>query len=107
MSLATWAALPTSVWMRMYAVTTGTHLLCVLPPAAPCRDWCRGDGGMRRLVRRARGRTVVLPTATARWLLGGPAHDAQDPAARISWTLPPGRNPGRQAAPVRPSRPVG
>jgi hypothetical protein len=27
MSLATWAALPTSVWMRMYAVTTGTDLL--------------------------------------------------------------------------------
>jgi hypothetical protein len=27
MSLATWAALPTSVWIRMYAVTTGTNLL--------------------------------------------------------------------------------
>jgi hypothetical protein len=25
--LATWAALPTSVWMRTYAVTTGTDLL--------------------------------------------------------------------------------
>jgi hypothetical protein len=27
MSLATWAALPTSVWTRMYAVTIGTDLL--------------------------------------------------------------------------------
>jgi hypothetical protein len=27
MSLATWAALPTSVWMRMYAVTTSNDLL--------------------------------------------------------------------------------
>jgi hypothetical protein len=36
--LATWAALPTSVWMRMYAVTTGTDLLASAP-AAPCRDW--------------------------------------------------------------------
>src|SRR5215216_4334273 len=34
MSLATWAALPTSVWMRMYAVTTSNNLLA-MPPTAP------------------------------------------------------------------------
>src|SRR5215208_7207945 len=34
MSLATWAALPTSVWMRMYAVTTSNDLLA-MPPTAP------------------------------------------------------------------------
>jgi hypothetical protein len=33
MSLATWAALPTSVWMRMYAVTTGPGLLASYRPA--------------------------------------------------------------------------
>src|SRR4051812_44718290 len=48
MSLATWAALPTSVWMRMYAVTTSNDLLA-MPPTAPittaademvaCREW--------------------------------------------------------------------
>src|SRR5215213_1433094 len=48
MSLATWAALPTWVWMRMYAVTTGNDLLA-MPPTAPvttaadelvaCRAW--------------------------------------------------------------------
>src|SRR6266540_2313281 len=42
MSLATWAALPTSVWMRMYAVTTGTTSL---------RHTARG--AMQRLVPRA------------------------------------------------------
>src|SRR6266516_2933166 len=35
MSLATWAALPTSVWMRMYAVTTGTDLLASCCPRRP------------------------------------------------------------------------
>src|SRR5215211_9277414 len=48
MSLATWAALPTSVWTRMYAVTTSNDLLA-MPPTAPvttaademvaCREW--------------------------------------------------------------------
>jgi hypothetical protein len=37
MSLATWAALPTSVWMRMYAVTTDTDLLASWRPRRPER----------------------------------------------------------------------
>src|SRR5918994_7576406 len=35
MSLATLAALPTSVWMRIYAVTTGTDLLASCRPRRP------------------------------------------------------------------------
>jgi hypothetical protein len=46
-SAVTLAALPTSVWMRMYAVTTGTDLLASSRPA-PRRDLCRRDGGMHR-----------------------------------------------------------
>jgi hypothetical protein len=34
-SLATWAALPTSVWMRMYAVTTDPDLLAACRPRRP------------------------------------------------------------------------
>src|SRR6266536_3392635 len=43
------------------------------PPAAaaPCSDWRRGDGGMRRLVRRSRGRTCRGPPgATVGWVVG-------------------------------------
>src|SRR6266545_4625974 len=95
---------------------------CVIPPAAPCRDWCQGHGGMPRLgqaitwlhVTRSACPTagrggpfpgsspVLLPTATARWLLGGPAREAQEPAEpdQVGWAVPPGRDPGRQAAPA-------
>src|SRR5215217_5930630 len=48
MSLATWAALPTSVWMRMYAVTTGTDLLASCRPRRPAETDAEQDGGMRR-----------------------------------------------------------
>src|SRR5215217_258082 len=50
MSLATWAALPSSVWMRMYAVTTSNNLLA-MPPTAPITTAademvaCRGRSG--------------------------------------------------------------
>jgi hypothetical protein len=44
MSLATWAALPTSVWMRMYAVTTGPDLL------ASCRPRRPGESGAEAMV---------------------------------------------------------
>src|SRR5918994_6359758 len=47
MSLATLAALPTSVWMRIYAVTTGTDLLASCRPRRPPETGPK-DGGMRR-----------------------------------------------------------
>jgi hypothetical protein len=55
MSLATWAALPTSVWIRMYAVTTGTDLLDHAARGA-LENSCREDGGMRRL-----GQAITRP----------------------------------------------
>jgi hypothetical protein len=45
--LATWAALPTSVWMRMYAVTTSTDLLAVAEPPLAGVGSQRGYGSQR------------------------------------------------------------
>src|SRR5512133_3342206 len=41
-SLATLAALPTSVWMRIYAVTTGTDLLASCRPRRPAETGAEG-----------------------------------------------------------------
>src|SRR6266487_2131129 len=108
MSLATWAALPTSVWTRMYASTTGTHLLAscrrgALQSLVP-RGWWHAAAGSGDHV----ARTCCSPPMTG-WLLGGPAYEAQEPAApdRVTGAVLAGRDPGRQAAPGRPSRPAG
>src|SRR6266511_2697663 len=81
MSLATWAALPTSVWTRIYAVTTGTDLLVSCRPRRLQR-LCRRDGGMWRLVRRARGCTGRCPPRpTVGWAVGCRV----EPGLRRAW----------------------
>src|SRR4030095_4143368 len=87
-SLATWAALPTSVWMRMYAVTTSNDLLEFCrrrngaPTAAPgskglrmlhAAQRCAKSGqepGRPGISRERKARYACLPGLGARWRVG-------------------------------------
>src|SRR4030095_958533 len=85
-SLATWAALPTSVWMRMYAVTTSNDLLesCRRNGAHGCTGVERSAHGTRgpracqerstdrpaRHFTRAQGWVCLPPLPGARWRYG-------------------------------------